>query len=171
MVSFIFVPIRILSSQYTIPILFLFALLFPLTLLFNYWKKYLLARHYLIALLYSMLLVISVFRGIESGVLFVVIPTVLLSYIFFYPHKSLYFHLALTLLFTVVILVYAHRTHPILPHSREVLSKVYAIYLLISLSLTAVFINFIFTLNRRYQQELLSLNQTKNKLLSIIGHD
>lgn len=170
-VSFVFVPVRILSGQYSHPILFLFALLFSFTLLFNYRKKFVLARHYLIALLYSMLLVVSVLRGIESGILFIVIPTVLLAYIFFYPYKSLYFHLALTLLFTSFILVYAHRTQPILPHPAEMLSKLYAIYLLISLSLSAVFVNFIFTLNRRYQQELLSLNQTKNKLLGIIGHD
>lgn len=170
-VSLVFVPVRVLSSHYTIPILFLFAILFTFTLALNYWQKYVLARHYLIGMLYTMLLVISVFRGIESGVLFVVIPTVLLSYIFFYPGKSLYFHLVLTLLFTGFILWYARQAEPILPHSRQMLSKVYAVYLLISLSLTAVYINFIFNLNRRYQKELVGLNQTKNKLLSIIGHD
>jgi signal transduction histidine kinase len=170
-VGLVFMPIRVLSSHYTIPILFLFAILFTFTLALNYWQKYVLARHYLIGMLYAMLLVISVFRGIESGILFVVIPMMLLSYIFFYPSKILYFHLVLTLLFTSFILWYAHQTEPILPHSRQILSKIYAVYLLISLSLTAVYINFVFNLHRRYQEELVSLNQTKNKLLSIIGHD
>lgn len=170
-VSFVFVPMRILTAQYSSPILILFAFLFSLTLLFNYRKKFLLARHYLIALLYIMLLVVSVLRGIESGILFILIPTVLLAYIFFYPFRSLYFHLVLILAFTTFILIYGHGNQPILPHPAGMLSKVYAIYLLISLALSAVFVDFIFTLNRRYQQELLSLNQTKNKLLGIIGHD
>lgn len=170
-VILVFVPVRVLSSYYTIPILLLFAVLFTFTLALNYWQKYALARHYLVGMLYTMLLVISVFRGIESGVLFVIIPTVLLSYIFFHPGKSLHFHLALTLLFTSFILWYAHQSEPLLPHSRQMLSKIYAVYLLISLALTAVYINFILNLNRRYQKELVGLNQTKNKLLSIIGHD
>ena len=169
-VNLIFVPLT-LYNQHTPSILFFNSLFFPLTLIFNKLGYYKLARHALLIILYSMLLVISIVRGRESGILFVLIPTILLFFIFFYGHKSLYAHLVLSLVISSFTLIYTDLHLPVQPYSREIVSSVFAINLLISLSLAAIFINFIFNLNRRYQKELLELNSTKNKILGIIGHD
>lgn len=169
-VNLIFVPLA-LYSQNALSILFFNALFFPLTLIFNKIGYYQLARHSLLTLLYSMLLTISVIRGRESGILFILIPTILLSFIFFYGHKSLYIHLILSLIISSFTLLYTDLHLPVQPYSREIVSSVFAINLLISLSLTAIFIHFIFNLNQLYQKELLELNSTKNRILSIIGHD
>ena len=169
-VNLIFVPLA-LYNQHTPSVLFFNSLFFPLTLIFNKLGFYKLARHALLIILYSMLLIISVVRGRESGILFVLIPTILLFFIFFYGHKSLYVHLVLSLIISSFTLIYTDLHLPVQPYSREIVSSVFAINLLISLSLAAIFINFIFNLNRRYQVELLELNSTKNKILGIIGHD
>lgn len=169
-INLIYFPVAI-SNKATIPLLVITSLFYPVTIFLNYFGKYILSRHYLIMLLDILLLVISIFRGVESGVLFVSIPILVLSFIFFYKSNGIYIHLFLTVAIIVFILIYTNSYPPLQPHLDNLLTVVYTVHLTISLSLTAFFINFLFEVNREYQRELIDLNNTKNTLFSIIGHD
>ena len=162
-----------LSLYYSLslPILFINSFFFPVTFLLNKLHKFTLARHYLLCIFYLMLLSISFARGRESGALFLVIPMILLSYIFFYKKKSIYIHIGLLSLFLFLILIYTSNFPPPFPYPQHLLPFVHALHLLIGLVLTMFFLSFFFLMNLKYQEELLELNNTKNKLFSIIGHD
>lgn len=169
-INLVLLPLALINKQ-TLPILFISSIFFPVTLLFNYSGRYTLARHYLVFMLYLMILIVSVFRGRESGVLFLLIPTILLSMIFFYKKRGLYIHLTLALITIASIFLLHHFVSPFSPYSISLNNLVYPFHLFISLALTFFFINFFYALNSRYQKELMELNFTKNKIISIISHD
>lgn len=169
-INLVLLPLALINRQ-TLPILFINSIFFPVTLLLNYAGKHSLARHFLICLLYLMLLLISVYRGRGSGVSFILIPTILLSMIFFYKKTGFYFHIAIGIITIAIIFFLHYYGTPLSPYPASLSRLVYPFHLVISLALTFFFINFFFTLNTEYQKELMELNFTKNKIISIISHD
>jgi signal transduction histidine kinase len=169
-VNLLLLPIAVFG-QMTAPILLINSAFYPLALYLNAKRQYQLSRHYLLGLLYTMLLLVSLFRGLESGILFVTIPTLLLSFIFFQRQAALYLHLGLMGLFLLFTFAYGSYAAPLAPYAPWAVRFFYPTHLIISLTLTFAFINFFLKVNRDYQRELMELNMTKNKLFSIIGHD
>ncbi|WP_051068912.1 sensor histidine kinase [Cesiribacter andamanensis] len=169
-VNLLLLPIAVFG-QMTAPILLINSAFYPLALYLNYKRQYQLSRHYLLGLLYSMLILVTLFRGLESGILFVTIPTLLLSFLFFQRKRAHYLHLGLLGLFLIFAFVYTSLSTPLAPYAPWAVRFFYPIHLIISLTLTIAFINFFLKVNRDYQRELQELNMTKNKLFSIIGHD
>ena len=153
------------------PILVINSIFVPFTLLLNHAHRYTIARHFLIGLLYTMMLLTSLYRGLESGILFLAVPSVLLTFIFFPKRISLYVHLSLLACMLVFVLSFSNNFAPLSPYPDGSLLYIYPIHLTIGIALSLAFITFFLKVNREYQRELLELNQTKNKLLSIIGHD
>jgi signal transduction histidine kinase len=169
-VNLVLLPVA-LFSKLTTPILIINSVFFPITLYLNQQGHYKAAKHYLLALLYFMLILISVYRGLESGILFITIPSLLLAFIFFPKQQSLNLHLGILGSLILFTLAYLYSYLPIAPYAPDTLRYVYPLHLGIGIVLSLVFINFFFRVSREYQRELAELNHTKNKLLSIIGHD
>lgn len=170
LIILLFLPLALLSD-FNIPILLINAAFYPLTLYFNRIRRHQLAQHYLIILLLFMIASVAYIRGIDSGVLFVAIPLILLLVIFFYGSRTLPFYLGIVLGLLILIFIYDYILPPLAAYTRNAQNVVFFSYLILSLLLTALFINFFIQVTRRYQKELEELNTVKVKLLSIIGHD
>jgi signal transduction histidine kinase len=169
-VNLILLPLALIN-KFTIPILLTGSLFLPLILYFNHRNNYVLARHSLLVVLYGMMLFVSLYRGLDSGILFLSIPAILLSIIFFYRSQSSYVHLTFLLGLMLFIVWFNSNGQPFQPYAPEVQLLMYLTHLLIAISLTTIFADFFYTLTQQYQQTLEKLNSTKTQLLSIISHD
>ncbi|WP_040401694.1 hypothetical protein, partial [Cecembia lonarensis] len=159
-VNFILLPLALIN-RFTIPVLLLSSLLLPLIFYLNKKGKHSHARHFLLILLYGIMLLISLIRGLDSGILFLSIPTILLAHIFFYRTRSSYIHLTVLVLLILFVLAMSSLQEPLQPYPPHVLTVVYPIYLLIAITLTSIFADFFYSLARQYQKELLKLNSTQ----------
>jgi signal transduction histidine kinase len=122
--------------------------------------------------MYGLITALIIYRGANSGVLYLIAPTLLVVLILFqHAGQALKVHIGIFIFLTGLLFIYAQVADPVKPYSPIALKFIYPFNLATSLGLLIVLARFFFKLNNEYQRELLAISDTKTRLMAVIGHD